>query len=63
MIIYIIFHVSYALPFINVYHDDEGTSFMTFIRRSLYPKGNNASKDEGHYNLILCVALFLTHRI
>jgi hypothetical protein len=29
------------------YHDDEGTSFMTFVRRSLYPKGNNASKDEG----------------
>jgi hypothetical protein len=28
-------------------HDDEGTSFMTFIQRSLYPKGNNASKDEG----------------
>jgi hypothetical protein len=27
--------------------DDEGTSFMTFVRRSLYPKGNNASKDEG----------------
>jgi hypothetical protein len=21
---------------------------MTFIRRSLYPWGNNASKDEGH---------------
>jgi hypothetical protein len=28
--------------------DDEGTSFITFVRRSLYPKGNNASKDEGH---------------
>jgi hypothetical protein len=27
--------------------DDEGTSFMTFVRRSLYPKGNNASKDKG----------------
>jgi hypothetical protein len=26
--------------------DDEGTSFVTFVRRSLYPKGNNASKDE-----------------
>jgi hypothetical protein len=25
---------------------DEGTSFITFVRRSLYPKGNNASKDE-----------------
>jgi hypothetical protein len=31
-----------------MYYDDEGTSFMTFVRRSLYPKGNNASKDEGH---------------
>jgi hypothetical protein len=39
---------SHALYFINVYRDDEGTSFMTFVRRSLYPKGNNASKDEGH---------------
>jgi hypothetical protein len=27
--------------------DDEGTSFMTPVRRSLYPKGNNTSKDEG----------------
>ena len=48
MIIHVIFHVSYALSFINVYCDNEGTSFMTFVRRSLYPKGNNASKDEGH---------------
>jgi hypothetical protein len=28
--------------------NDEGISFMTFVRRSLYPKGNNVSKDEGH---------------
>jgi hypothetical protein len=28
--------------------DHEGMSFITFVRRSLYPKGNNASKDEGH---------------
>jgi hypothetical protein len=48
MIIHVIFHVSYASPFINVNYDDEGMSFMTFVRRSLYPKGNNASKDEGH---------------
>jgi hypothetical protein len=26
----------------------EGMPFMTFVRRSLYPWGNNASKDEGH---------------
>jgi hypothetical protein len=48
MITHIIFHVLYALSFINVYRDDEDTSFMTFVRRSLYPKGNNASEDEGH---------------
>ena len=48
MIIHVIFHVSYTLSVINVLCDDEGTSFMTFVRRSLYPKGNNASKDEGH---------------
>jgi hypothetical protein len=48
MIIHVIPHVSYASSFINVHYDDEGTSFMTFVRRSLYPKGNNASKDEGH---------------
>jgi hypothetical protein len=47
MFIHIIFHVSYVLSFIIIYHDDEGTTFMTFIQRSLYPKGNNASKDEG----------------
>jgi hypothetical protein len=28
--------------------DHEDMSFMTFVRRSLYPKGNNALKDEGH---------------
>jgi hypothetical protein len=48
MIIHVISDVSYASSSINVYCDDEGTSFMTFDRRSLYPKGNNASKDEGH---------------
>ena len=47
MIIHAIFYVSYASSFINVYCDDESSSFMTFVRRSLYPKGNNASKDEG----------------
>jgi hypothetical protein len=41
-------HGSYVSSFTILYHDDEGTSFMTFVRRSLYPKGNNASKDEGH---------------
>jgi hypothetical protein len=48
MFVHVIFHVSYDSLFIFLYHDDEGTSFMTFVRRSLYHKGNNASKDEGH---------------
>jgi hypothetical protein len=48
MIIHVISHVSYASSFIDIYCDDEGTSFMTFVRKSLYPKGDNASKDEGH---------------
>jgi hypothetical protein len=38
-------------------------SFMTFVWRSLYPKGNNASKDEGPLTINICVALFLTHNI
>jgi hypothetical protein len=33
---------------IIICHNDEGMSFMTFVRRSLYPKGNNVLKDEGH---------------
>jgi hypothetical protein len=41
-------YVSYASPFINVNCDDEGMSFMTFVQRSLYPKRNNALKNEGH---------------
>jgi hypothetical protein len=41
--------VFHMFPIITIiYHNDEGMSFMTFIRRSLYPKGNNVSKDEGH---------------
>jgi hypothetical protein len=48
MIIHVTSHVLYDSSFIDVNCDDEGMSFMTFVRRSLYPKGNNASKDEGH---------------
>jgi hypothetical protein len=48
MITHVISHVSYASSFININGDDEGMSFMTFVRRSLYPKENNAPKDEGH---------------
>jgi hypothetical protein len=64
MIIHVISHVLYASSFINIYRDDEGTSFMTFVQRSLYPNGNNASKDKGHFPLTsFCVALFLIHTI
>jgi hypothetical protein len=41
-----VFHV--FLIFTITCRNDEGMSFMTFVRRSLYPKGKNASKDEGH---------------
>jgi hypothetical protein len=27
--------------------NDEGVSLITFIQRLLYPKGDNASKEEG----------------
>jgi hypothetical protein len=27
---------------------NEGMSFETFVPRSLYPKGDNDSKDKGH---------------
>jgi hypothetical protein len=39
--------------FVFIYRDDEGTPFMTFVQRSLYPKGNNASKDKGPYPLTI----------
>jgi hypothetical protein len=47
MIAYIIFYVVYDFFFIVICHVDEGMSFITFVQKSLYPKGNNASKDEG----------------
>jgi hypothetical protein len=55
MVIHAIFYVSYASSFVNAYCDDEGSSFMTFVRRLLYPKGNNASIDEGLYRLTFSV--------
>jgi hypothetical protein len=47
MIAYIIFYVAYDSFFIILCCVDEGMFFITFVRKSLYPKGNNASKDEG----------------
>jgi hypothetical protein len=53
----------YVSSVIFIYKDDEeGTSFISFVRRSLYPKGDNVSKDEGPYPLTivllcsLCIA-------
>jgi hypothetical protein len=41
------FCISHAYVYIYAHWNDEGISFMTFIWKSLYPKGDNASKDEG----------------
>jgi hypothetical protein len=30
-----------------IFVNDEDLFFMTFVHDSLYPKGDNASKDEG----------------
>jgi hypothetical protein len=31
MIIHVVSCISHASSFINIYYDDEGTSFMTFV--------------------------------
>jgi hypothetical protein len=48
MVVYVASYISYTSAYINIYHIDEGISFITFVWRLLYPKGNNASKDGGH---------------
>jgi hypothetical protein len=41
-----IFHMLLLLlTYITIY---EGMSFKTFVSGSLYPKGDNASENEGH---------------
>jgi hypothetical protein len=50
MIIYDYLYYFYGLYdsfFTLICYVNEGKSFVTFIQKSLYPKGNNASKDEG----------------
>jgi hypothetical protein len=42
-----IVHVSYDSFFIFICRIYEGMLFVTFVRKSLYPKGNNAPKDKG----------------
>jgi hypothetical protein len=46
MIIHDTSHVSYVFTSIIMHYDYEGMSFITFVRRSSNPKGDNASKDE-----------------
>jgi hypothetical protein len=53
--VYVILHIPYDSFFVIVCCVYEGTSFITFVRKSLYPKGNNASKDEGLYRLTFSV--------
>jgi hypothetical protein len=53
----------YVWTFLTFYYDYEGVTFMTFARNLLYPKGYNASKDEGLWYLTFYVALFLIHSI
>jgi hypothetical protein len=31
MIVHVVSYISYASSFINIYRDDEGMSFMTFV--------------------------------
>jgi hypothetical protein len=49
-------YMFYVSLFIFIYRDDEGTPFMTFVQKSLYPKGNNVSKDEGPYPLTIVLS-------
>jgi hypothetical protein len=42
-----LFSVFCVLISLIFYYDYEGMSFITFVRNSLYPKGNNVLKDEG----------------
>ena len=43
MIVYVVSYISYAFSLINTYCNHECMSFVTFVWRSLYPKGNNVS--------------------
>jgi hypothetical protein len=59
-----VFYMSHMfLLSIITYWDDEDLSFKIFVWRSLYPRGDNAPKDECLLTINICVALFLTHSI
>jgi hypothetical protein len=41
------FSMFHTIVFISLYiFNEEGMPFMTFVRRSLYAKGDNVMKDE-----------------
>jgi hypothetical protein len=37
----------YIRNYVFIFVNDEDSFFMTFVQDPLYPKGNNALKDEG----------------
>jgi hypothetical protein len=45
----------YVFLYVFIYRDDED---MTFVQKSLYPKGNNVSKDEGPYPLTIVLLCY-----
>jgi hypothetical protein len=47
LIVHAVYCISYEFLFIFICCTYEGIFFVTFVRESLYLKGNNAPKDEG----------------
>jgi hypothetical protein len=47
LIVHVAYRISYEFLFIFICLTYEGIFSVTFVQRSLYPKGNNATKDEG----------------
>jgi hypothetical protein len=47
LVVHAVYYTSYNFLFIFICCAYEGMFFVTFVRESLYPKGNNAPKDEG----------------
>jgi hypothetical protein len=48
-------HVSYASSFINIYCDDEGTSFMTFVRRYVLQNQIKEPLQPASAEQVLCL--------
>jgi hypothetical protein len=47
LIVHAVYYTSYEFLFIFICCAYKGMFFVTFVRESLYPKRNNAPKDEG----------------